>query len=56
MDDQQFKKLFGLTEQDKQDMIRRISEDISWTQEDLINGELDIDNIEELGESQDETF
>lgn len=36
MDDQTFKDLYGLTDKDKENLIKNISQDIEWTQDDLI--------------------
>jgi len=48
MDDLTFKKLYGISEQDKASLIKRLSQDITWDDDDLVDSEQDVSNIEEL--------
>ena len=50
MNDQDFKAIYGITEAEKQQLIDRISQDVSWAQDDLIYNE-----EQEEEESQNET-
>lgn len=44
---------YKLTEKEKQDMIKRLSNDISFSDDDLFDSEQDVSNVE--SEDQDET-